>query len=125
MKLETILDAMSGAQGDMYQWYALKQTTRYNQRKRQYRAFRDRIIRMDAEKDKIIGRIAIELHHKDAELWNKDQRIAELEQDYENLRRYAEDTSNTNKDLIEEIQRLNDHAVRDIETGVRTCPGGQ
>ena len=32
--------------------------------------------------------------------------VERLEKDYENLRLYAEDTSNTNKDLIEENQRL-------------------
>ena len=82
MKPETILDAMEKALHYSYENKYYHDRKNWNIRKRQYHAFRERILRMDAEKDKIIGRIAIELHHKDAELWNKDQRIAELETEF-------------------------------------------
>ena len=90
MKLETILDAMVRANIDVryYRGFLGENTKRV----RQYHAFRARILRMDAEKDleiellkteklqmgKKLGRIGIDLHHKDRELAAKDARIAEL-----------------------------------------------
>jgi hypothetical protein len=57
MRLETYLNAMTVGIGDMYQWKALSQTTKYNHRKRQVLAFRARILRMFEEKDAEILRL--------------------------------------------------------------------
>ena len=71
MKLETYLNAMVAGVADMYQWASLKQTTKYNIRKRQVNAFRARILRMDAEKDELI----IDLFEMNEKLWNQNARI--------------------------------------------------
>lgn len=116
MKLETILNAMEWAKHDAdFYWQAspppfdVKARERFDKmfsiRTRQYRAFRDRIIRMDAEKDDYIDwtnnkierlaeRIVVleDLRSSYVNQVNeKDARIAELEDLVEQIREYFGD----------------------------------
>jgi len=50
MRLEIILNAMARSSNMFYYGYP----KHHKKRSRQYRAFRDRILRMDAEKDAVI-----------------------------------------------------------------------
>jgi hypothetical protein len=65
MKIETILNAMAKTRDDKSS-YHLPSLWKWTRRGRQYYAFRDRIIRMDEEKDKLIKEIDGEL-----ELWQR------------------------------------------------------
>ena len=75
MKLETILDAMLTVHREMlfeFGRYASAQEIKESKRYRQLHAFRDQILRMDAEKE-----AHIKLLYEAEEI--QDKRIAELE----------------------------------------------
>ena len=103
MKIETILNAMEDARyqvGFLFiqedadnNWLITKV-----KRNRQYNAFRARILRMYAGKEKIIENMAVRLYTKDVKIMGKDTRIAEyrkeiIEKDEEIrvLEKYIED----------------------------------
>ena len=67
MKPETILDAMMFASIDS----SSRMNPKYKQRRRQYRAFRARILRLDAEKDAEIARLkkSVSDYEKEWAMW--------------------------------------------------------
>jgi len=101
MKIETLLDALcltAHTQDAYYQdWTKRFPEGIYHRRKRQYRAFRERILRVDAEKEtyiKILEEVE-KVHNKriaakDERICDLQARIAELEAELE-LNEYMKD----------------------------------
>ena len=86
MKIETILNAMERAR------FKAAQIKGYKKHDLQYRAFRARIIKMDAEKDDFIewAHEALEYYYDEdlaqrKQIAEKDARIAELEEQVKSL----------------------------------------
>ena len=81
MKIETILNAMEKARLGISEISTMvahdvtiedQVRPKYGKRCRQYRAFRDRIIRMDREKDEEIDRCEMDIELLEAELVTTD-----------------------------------------------------
>ena len=95
MNPETILNAMLTVHREMlfeFGKYASAQEIKESKRYRQLHAFRARIIRMDAEKDRQIAireedkwNLKDEIAYYKGTLAKKDARIAELEEEVESL----------------------------------------
>ena len=82
MKTETILDAMLTVHREMlfeFGKYASAQEIKESKRYRQLHAFRDRIIRLDAEKKELIDKLFKIIGDRERIIREKDARIAELE----------------------------------------------
>ena len=90
MKTETILDAMLTVHREMlfeFGKYASAQEIKESKRYRQLHAFRDRIIRLDAERKGLIDKLFKIIGDRERIIREKDARIAELE-------KYISDTAN-------------------------------
>ena len=82
IKTETILDAMLTVHREMlfeFGKYASAQEIKESKRYRQLHAFRDRIIRLDAEKKELIDKLFKIIGDRERIIREKDARIAELE----------------------------------------------
>jgi flagellar motility protein MotE (MotC chaperone) len=80
MKIETILNAMVMAQNEIVGYENWGWNIDWKKRGRQYRAFRARILRMDADHRGWIYSLRIENEYLEKELAEKDERIKELEE---------------------------------------------
>jgi len=117
MKLETYLDAMVQIYADIihlegarlsYETEVWKHL--FGKRKRQYRAFRDRILRMDVEKDIEIASLADCVEEGDAAIEMYEKELAEKDAENQRLREALEVYANHDNWDTEAV-------AHDMETG--------